>query len=228
MDIILNDIRVAYTASGSGPSALLLHDWGADSRSLEPLRRRLAASCRAVSLDLPGAGESAPPPAAFGLEEYADFLEVFMEETCSPRPLLFGHGLGGRLAILLASRSKAGRLILCGVPCGPAADGGQPARRHAGRRKPVQAAPAAYPPGCLPDSGPDLRPLLPVLDVETLLIWGEQDQAAPPEQAWLMAEQLPRSGLVLFERCGHAPFAEQPARFAAVLDYFISHSGAGA
>jgi len=248
MDIILNDIRIAYTASGSGPPALLLHTWGADARSLEPLRQQMAGSCRAVSLDLPGCGESDPPPGAWGLEEYADFLEAFMEETCAPRPLLFGHGLGGRLAILLASRGKAGRLILCGVSCNPTDYGaGSPNRR--GRRKQPGAAPADDRRNSVPDSDParqyaaasglnrellvrtgsaDLQPLLPGLGAEVLLIWGERDQAAPLEQAWLMAEQLPNAGLVLFPGCGHAPFAEQPSRFAAVTNYFISHRGAGA
>ncbi len=241
MDIILNDIRTAYTASGSGPTVLLLHAWGADSSSLEPLRRGLAPYARAVSLDLPGAGESDPPPFAFGLEEYADFLEVFMAETCGPKSLIIGHGLGGRLALVLASRGKAGRLLLTGVSPGPRV---YPPAAKAGGRKPGPL----YLDGAFPDSrperhyaavgglekeilaktgAPDLLPLLPKIAAETLLIWGEQDQAAPAAQAWQLQEALANSGLVLLENCGHAPFAEAPSRFLAIARYFLCHSGPG-
>lgn len=54
----------------------------------------------------------------------------------------------------------------------------------------------------------------------TLLIWGRQDIVTPPEAAEGFRQAIPRSQLVWFERCGHAPMLEAPERFAqAILDF---------
>jgi pimeloyl-ACP methyl ester carboxylesterase len=71
----------------------------------------------------------------------------------------------------------------------------------------------------------DLRPSLPHLRMPTLVIAGEQDQVVPPGHARLVAQYAPRSKLVTIPQCGHLPFDEQPALFAAAV---AEHAGQAA
>ncbi|MFQ3663047.1 MAG: alpha/beta hydrolase [Chloroflexaceae bacterium] len=55
----------------------------------------------------------------------------------------------------------------------------------------------------------------------TLIIGGREDRIFPPDSARALAIALPRSGLVLFDRCGHVPMAETPGPFYGTLGAFL-------
>ncbi|MGQ9928226.1 MAG: alpha/beta fold hydrolase [Chloroflexaceae bacterium] len=55
----------------------------------------------------------------------------------------------------------------------------------------------------------------------TLIIGGREDRIFPPDSARALASVLPRSGLVLFDRCGHVPMAEMPGPFYGTLGAFL-------
>jgi pimeloyl-ACP methyl ester carboxylesterase len=67
----------------------------------------------------------------------------------------------------------------------------------------------------------DMRPQLARLKASTLLIWGERDHETPLSDARTMEKLIPDSGLVVFEGCGHFAYAEQPDRFARIVDVFL-------
>ena len=67
----------------------------------------------------------------------------------------------------------------------------------------------------------DLTPLLPGLDVPTLLIWGENDTATPLRDAKIMEKAIPDAGLVTLAGAGHFAFAERWGQCARVLDVFL-------
>lgn len=71
-------------------------------------------------------------------------------------------------------------------------------------------------------AGYDFLHQLPEIDVETLIVWGRNDQVVPPNDALGYAQRLPNSQLVVFDRCGHLPMAERPVRFNRVLDEFLA------
>jgi pimeloyl-ACP methyl ester carboxylesterase len=59
----------------------------------------------------------------------------------------------------------------------------------------------------------------------TLIVWGEHDRIIPVSHAHAAHEAMPGSELVLFERSGHFPHVEEPARFLDVLeDFFARHA----
>lgn len=67
----------------------------------------------------------------------------------------------------------------------------------------------------------DLTELLPAIQQETLLIWGEQDTATPLSDGKLMEQRIPHAGLAVLPQAGHFPFVEQPALFRSILrSYF--------
>lgn len=67
----------------------------------------------------------------------------------------------------------------------------------------------------------DLTELIHNINVPTLLIWGEKDDAVPLSDGQLMEKLIPDAGLVVFEGCGHYAFLEQSGRFCRILDSFF-------
>ncbi len=67
----------------------------------------------------------------------------------------------------------------------------------------------------------DLTDLLPSIKQDTLLIWGDKDTATPIEDAKIMEEKIPNSGLAVLKGTGHFSFLEQPVIFRNIMrSYF--------
>jgi pimeloyl-ACP methyl ester carboxylesterase len=68
------------------------------------------------------------------------------------------------------------------------------------------------------------RPLPPLDDVSCLVITGEEDRYAPPDAIRTFARSLPASTRVeIMQDCGHLPFLEDPAAFAAIVEaWFVA------
>lgn len=62
---------------------------------------------------------------------------------------------------------------------------------------------------------------LPAIDHEILLLWGEDDEATPLDQAHRLEKGLKNSALVTIEQAGHYAFLDQPARFTAIAKAFF-------
>ena len=70
--------------------------------------------------------------------------------------------------------------------------------------------------------GYDTRDKLTEIEIPTLVVWGLNDQVVPVEAAIGYHRLIPNSRLELFERTGHVPQMERPARFNALLDEFLA------
>jgi proline iminopeptidase len=71
--------------------------------------------------------------------------------------------------------------------------------------------------------GLDLRPRLPSVSTDTLILHGRYDPV-PLESSEELARLMPHARLVVFEDSGHALYAEETARFVEVLDPFLPTS----
>ena len=60
------------------------------------------------------------------------------------------------------------------------------------------------------------------MDVDTLIIWGLQDNRGIYERAVEGVGRMPRADLVGFDRCGHLPYLEHPEQFHQAVRRFIS------
>jgi len=67
-----------------------------------------------------------------------------------------------------------------------------------------------------------LDQLLPDIDNEILLLWGENDDATPLYQAERMEKGLKNSALVVIDHAGHYAFLDKPKRFAAIAEAFFN------
>ncbi|HEY8676939.1 MAG TPA: alpha/beta fold hydrolase [Candidatus Dormibacteraeota bacterium] len=250
MVAIAEDPAAALLDQGSGPALLLLHGWGASKELMAPIAERLPGY-RIVAPDLPGFGATPPPPQAWGVDDYAEWVIALLDRLGIERAHIVGHSNGGRVAIAVGSAHphRVDRLVLtdsAGIrprhglghrwrvgtfkalraaslrPWLPA-----PLRRLAQRRAELRgsedyrAATGTVRASMVRLVNADLRPQLSRLAASTLLIWGARDQETPLSDARLMELLIPDAGLVVFDGCGHFAYAQEPDRFCRIVNVFL-------
>jgi 3-oxoadipate enol-lactonase len=107
--------RLDVEIVGAGRDLVLLHSLLSDRSSCEPLAARIAGQRRLILVNLPGFGRS--PPAGPALGNYADAVAgMFDDLGLPPETDVLGNGLGGFVALSLASRhgGRMARMVLVG------------------------------------------------------------------------------------------------------------------
>lgn len=98
---------------------VILHGWGLSGSKFSPLVKSLQkVGYDAYAPDLPGFGRSEFPKKPLVLDDYAEFLRVFLEEKRMRKAVLIGHSFGGRVAIKFSSRyaEEVVAVVLTGTP----------------------------------------------------------------------------------------------------------------
>jgi 3-oxoadipate enol-lactonase len=106
---------VTYESKGSGPDAIVfLHGIGGDAQSFAPQLDALSRTRRAVAWNMPGYGGS-EPAASLSFAALADALEELLDRLNIARADLFGHSIGGMVALEFAATrpDRVRSLILC-------------------------------------------------------------------------------------------------------------------
>ena len=67
----------------------------------------------------------------------------------------------------------------------------------------------------------DLRPVLPTVDVPTLVLHGEADARSPVANAEMLHAGIPASQLVVLPELGHACVVEDPTACATAIRRFV-------
>ncbi len=247
--IDVRDLRTRYLLRGSGPPVLVLHGWGASIEAVYPIVTGLAPVATVCALDLPGFGESQPPPEPWGVEDYQSFVAAFMDALAIERPAIVAHSNGGRIAIRMAATepARASRLVLvnsAGIRpprtlrwyrrVGMAKVGKYAARFLGAPGERLRAllvgragsadylAAGEMRPTLVKLVNADLRPFMPQVGVPTLLVWGLDDTDTPLSAAREMERLIPDAGLVELEGAGHYSYLDQPARFARIVSHFLA------
>ncbi|HEX8051670.1 MAG TPA: alpha/beta fold hydrolase [Thermoleophilaceae bacterium] len=237
--------RGAARVEGDLP-VLVLHGWGAHLEAIEPIVAALAGETRVLALDLPGFGQSDPPPEPWDADGYMRFVLRFLDELGVERVHVVGHSHGGRVAICMAAEhpERVARLLLVDAA-------GVPPKRGMKYRAKVSVAKAGKVAGRVGASGlqdrlrarvgstdylnaseemratfrlvigQDMTERLPRIGATTLLVWGDQDDDTPLWMAHRMEELIPDAGLAVFEGAGHYSYADDPARFGSVARLFL-------
>ena len=94
--------QVHYRETGSGPPVVLLHETAVSGRIYEATLPILGKRVRAIAVDTPGYGASAPPPEPPSIAGYAERLALFLDALGLDRVVLVGNHTGGAIAIQLA------------------------------------------------------------------------------------------------------------------------------
>lgn len=102
----VNGMKINYEEKGEGELIVLLHGWGSNIKLFANLIELLSKKYKVVAMDMPGFGESDEPPAAWCVDDYADFVADFLESYSTDKVMLLGHSFGGRVIIKLNSHKN--------------------------------------------------------------------------------------------------------------------------
>lgn len=72
----------------------------------------------------------------------------------------------------------------------------------------------------------DLQSIMPQVEQETLLVWGDLDEDTPIGDAHIMEKKMPNAALVVLDGTGHFSFLYKPAEFRNILRAFLGIGGA--
>lgn len=204
----LGEVRVHYSEVGTGPALLLVHAGGSQS-SWHTWAENLSALSRhyhVIIPDLPGLGDSGPPPGPIDSEDeffryYPRFIRDFLKQTAPDGAVLVGAASGGGICLTVAARypDAANALVLVDAEV-------------IGRIIETETA---------------------LLRCPTLIIWQQDDLLVPPEHAIKLASRIPGAEMRMFpgdstrdEWGGNMPHRLWPTEFdATVLDFLDRVTG---
>ena len=244
---------------GQGSPVLVLHGWGASIEAMGMITEELArGGHEAIAVDFPGHGKSEPPPEAWHVSDFQQWLLRVMDELSVGRADVVAHSFGCRVTIKMASETpeRVGRLLLTGAA-------GLPPRRTRGQKARLQLASvgkkvkSAMGDGALSRwlesrwvhhvasadyraasgvmratlvhiVGEDLTEHLKRIAAPVLLVWGSEDHDTPLSSGQAMARLIAGAELVVLEGGGHFAYAEQFAKFRLHMNRFLRAGGAAA
>ena len=102
--IILEHGVVHYEVIGRGRPIIFVHGWVGSWRYWIPALQAASTSYRAYALDLWGFGDTAHDQDRYAVNRQIELLDRFLNEMGIGRVALVGHGLGGVISLLYASR----------------------------------------------------------------------------------------------------------------------------
>jgi pimeloyl-ACP methyl ester carboxylesterase len=234
-----------------GEPALLLHGWGCSIENMRGVANALAPRGYLIHiLDFPGFGRSAVPAEVWGVEEYAHFVVHYLDSAELRTVNLIGHSFGGRISIVLGAdyAERIKKIVLTGSAgvITPPSTGQKIRSAGFGVAKALFAVPgfnalekpfrewakASFGSADLKSAGAlepifrkviqqDLVPHAAKIKAPTLLIWGDQDDAAPLWQAKVLEKTIPDAGLVIFQGAGHFAYQERLPDFVRIVDTFL-------
>jgi pimeloyl-ACP methyl ester carboxylesterase len=212
-DLSIGQVHFATCGDAAAPAVLLLHQtprsW-LEYREVLPL---IGAHCRAIAMDTPGFGDSAPLHEAASIEGWAAVAVELLDALAIPQAHVVGHHTGGVIALHLAAAHPARvvSLVLSSTPFTGAAF-----RRLRRERPPIDAVEASedgshlaalwqrrqafYPPG--------RGDLLQAFVCDALKVSGEVEGGHRAVAAYRMEEHIGRvTQPTLLIRAGDDPFA---------------------
>lgn len=246
MKIIVKNLAIEYDDIGFGKEILMLHGWGTDMHSFNPLIRKLSGY-RIIRLDLPGFGSSEIKK-KWNLSDYVNFVKDFLSKLDLRPSIIIGHSFGGRIIIkgvgsgifnpekivlispagvssfnlkifLIKIFSKFFKFILFVPPL--------VFWKNSIRKNFYKHIKSEY------MDNPDMKDTFSAVVSEnltsyaknikqkTILIWGEKDQITPLSDGKFLNKVLSNSKLEIVENTGHFSFVEDPDRVARLINDFI-------
>ncbi len=230
---------------GQGKPLFILHGWGGKGESWLKTAEYLKNNFQIILIDLPGFGKTEFPKKAWNLDDYCQLVLALIKEFAFEKITLLGHSFGGRIAIKIAAEhpDKLEKLILVSAaglrhkfnlktmlagavvstyklfPFFP--------RTYRLKRffyeKLLRRRDYFKAEGIMKEIfkntiEEDLLPLLSLIEVKTLIIWGKKDKITPIKDAYLMQKKIAGSILKTLPS-RHLPHKEVPRLLAQeILD----------
>ena len=242
--IELKGLSVHYELKGKhGKNVILLHGWGQNTKMMDYIADFLSAHFKVYNLDFPGFGESEEPKEAWGNEDFVELLKEFTDKKKIKNPILIGHSFGCRVALYYAYKYPVYKMVLTGaagikakhdlewyfkvytykagkVLLKPFKGLSAKLRANAGSEDYKNASEVMK--GTLVKCvNFDITPYLKDIKPETLLVFGDKDEATPLWMGKQLEKEMANATLVIFENDDHFAYFHQGDRFNRVLDAFL-------
>ena len=241
-NIKIQDLNVYYEKSGrKGKKVVLLHGWGQNTKMMSFIADALSKHFIVYNIDFPGFGESQEPSVVWGCEDYTEFLHEFCVKNKIDNPIFIAHSFGCRIALRYAYKYGAYKMVLTGAAgirdtrtlswylktySYKLAKKILPKESIAKYQNKVGSEDYKNSSGVMRQTfvkvvNDDVKPILKDINCETLLVFGELDEATPLSKGKLMEKLMPNATLVVFENDDHYAYFKQAIRFNNVLDAFL-------
>jgi len=261
--IEINGLQVYYKAAGEGQPILILHGWRSSSSSWVKVQEMLGEKGYQVIVpDLPGFGKTPPPPPkasarqgapkeVWGVEEYADFVNQFVEQLGLEKFVLAGHSFGGQIAVQFAAIhsdrvkklilvapaairrkptletqvfaliAKTGSAFVSIIPSTKVRELAKKVLYRSIGRRDYARAEGVMRHIFQKIKLQDMSSLLPKITAPTLMLWGNRDEMTPIQDAYLMQELIPGAMLQIIEGGNHALNLQTPEKLSNFILEFL-------
>lgn len=250
MQVVVDSLMTSYEKVGNGSVVLMLHGWGDTRGTFLELAKALAGDYTVVALDLPGFGGTQPPPVAWGLDDYCDFIADFLTKVgIEDLYCVVGHSNGGAIAIRgLASKKLRARKVVLLASAGirNVYRGRKKALRIAAKAAKIATSPLpkrlqnALKKRAYSAIGSDLFVAEHMqetfkrvvtddvqadarhIGVPSLIVYGSQDNATPPSYGELFKRAIPKSTLHILDGASHFVHHDKPREVRDLIQEFLS------
>lgn len=96
---------IFYRKLGKGHPVVLIHGFCETHEIWNGFAEQLAGKFEVFAIDLPGFGESAILPHSFSIDDVAQVMTAWIDQSDLRLPIVVGHSLGGYVALALAKKS---------------------------------------------------------------------------------------------------------------------------
>ncbi len=236
------------------PATVFLHGWGGSSTSFQPLWEALLERQSRFSewraLDLPGFGNTPPPPTPWSIADYCTCVVKYLDEQGLQNIDIVCHSFGGRIATkLLALYPGRVRKIVYIAPAGirhhdpkitaiqhvaaimkpvlllPGIRKIFPALRTIGYRL-IGSTDYAHATGVMRETfknviAEDVTELLHTIQQPVYIFWGRNDTKVPVSDGAYMKQTIPNATLTIFEDGRHGIQYTHAKEIAEQMDTFL-------
>jgi len=249
MQVVVDDLLINYSRQGKGRVVVILHGWGDNSKSWLGLSKSLSKKFDVIIPDLPGFGGSQLPTSAWGLNDYGVFVSNFLNKINAQGVYcVIGHSNGGAIAIrsvaqkiiitdklvLLSSAgirgeskgrlkvlryaAKTGKLLTSPLPESSKNKLRAKAYKTIGSDMFVAENLQETFKRIVTD---DVRSDAKMINLPTLIVYGENDQQTPLRFGEIFHELIAHSSLEVLTETGHFLQLDRPKEVEEAIEGFI-------
>lgn len=103
----IKNTSIAWFKTGKGKPLIILHGWGSNAAVMMPIAERVKDIRTSYLIDFPGFGHSAEPETAWGIDDFAELTEEFLNIKLPDQSFdLLVHSFGARVALKLLTRKE--------------------------------------------------------------------------------------------------------------------------
>lgn len=229
--------QIYFSARGrkNKPVNIFLHGWGQSGDCFKEIIASLPGFYN-IAFDFPPFGKSGEAE-GFTIFSYVEMLIAFCEQNKITKCNLIGHSFGGRVAILVSAlrNDLVDRLVLI-------ASAGMKPKRKLSYFVNVFCYKCLKFLGCPPKNAGSsdykklsaamqktfvnvvnthLEEYCPLIEAETLIIFGENDNQTPIYMAKRLKKLIKNSQLVVLKHAGHFCFIERKIQVCQFLQQFL-------